>query len=84
MSLFFKECKLKMNKIFNDTNIWFHTGNMKEIILSQNNTIKDKKVYFQREAMIQEPVEIDEIDDFFNKNLLRLLRTASICSILSL
>lgn len=58
--------------------------NMKEIILSQNNTIKDKKVYFQREAMIQEPVEIDEIDVFFNKNLLRLLRTASICSILSL
>lgn len=34
MSLFFKECKLKMNKIFNDTNIWFHTGNMKEIILN--------------------------------------------------
>ena len=58
--------------------------NTKEIILSQNNVIKDKKVHFQREAMLQEPVLLEKLDEIFNNNILRLLRTASICSILSL
>ena len=58
--------------------------NTKEIILSQNNVIKDKKVHFQREAMLQESVLLEKLDEIFNNNILRLLRTASICSILSL
>jgi hypothetical protein len=58
--------------------------NTKEIILSQNNVIKDKKVHFQKEAMLQESVLLEKLDETFNNNILRLLRTASICSILSL